>query len=392
MNSERRPVIVHVVHSLEGGGTERTLVALLRRFDPSRFDHAVITLREVGSLAARLPDHVACRPLAARGKSRLTGLKLAKTVHALRPAVVHARGTGCWFDTTMAAVRTPSTRLVLGFHGLEHDAGFRRRQRWIAGWGLRAGARFTSVSLTGRRRMNRELGLPLKSIDVLSNGVDLDRFRTVDPDTRRRVRSTLRMAETAFVVGTVGSLTPVKGYRGLISAVARAAPSVPQISLLVVGSGPLRENLAAHARAERIGDRVHFTGRREDVPELLTAMDTYVCSSESEGMSNALLEAMASGRPIVATDVGDNAELVRQKVEGLIVPSGCIESLAAAITQLASTPAVRDRFAAASRARAGDHDFSHTVRAYERWYASLLPVPCLKSPSNEQATVLIDPV
>jgi glycosyltransferase involved in cell wall biosynthesis len=238
--------------------------------------------------------------------------------------------------------------------------------------------------------LNRELGIPLESIAVLSNGVELARFRVAAGDTRRRIRSTLRIVETAFVVGTVGSLTPVKGHRVLISAVARAARFVPHIHLVVVGSGPLHEDLIGHARAERIGDRVHFAGQREDVPDLLTAMDAYVCSSESEGMSNALLEAMASGRPIVATDVGDNAAIVREKVEGLIVPSDGIESLATAIMRLASTPALRNRFAAASRVRAENYNFARTVRAYELWYASLLTGPQPRPHSNEPTALQLD--
>ena len=111
-------------------------------------------------------------------------------------------------------------------------------------------------------------------------------------------------------------------------------------------------------------------------------MDAYACSSESEGMSNALLEGMASGLPIVATDVGDHASIVRERVEGLIVPSGCIGSFGNAIRLLASTPSLRERFGAAARVRVDRYDFGRTVRVYERWYESLLVVPSGQRPSN----------
>lgn len=375
MDSANRPVVVHVVHSLEGGGTERTLVALLRAFDPSAFRHVVVTLHGAGSLSARLPDHVACRPIAAVGRSWWTGLKLAKIIRDYRAALVHARNTGCWIDAIIARYLTSGARLVLGFHGLETTQPFSRRQRRWARGAVLAGARFVSVSEAGRRQLHDQDGVPSDRIDVLRNGVDLRQFGGLQNGTRERMRASFEFDDLTFVVGTVGSLTPVKQHATLIRAVACAAEYVPHIRLLVVGDGPLRASLTEQARAAGIANRVVFAGRREDVPALMRCMDAYVCSSASEGMSNALLEAMATGLPVIATDVGDNARMVRNGIDGRIVePSSCA-AIADALTLLARNPDHHRGFAAAARTRAEEYDFDRTVHAYEAYYRALVVTP-----------------
>ncbi|MGB2987120.1 MAG: glycosyltransferase [Phycisphaerae bacterium] len=374
MSRDNRPVIVHVVHSLEGGGTERTLVALLHAFDPSRFRHAVVTLRAAGSLSARLPDHVACRPLVASGRSWSTGLRLAQLTRHWGAAVIHARNTGCWSDATGAGLLTPHTRLVLGFHGLETAGPFNQRHRRLARWALLAGARFTSVSEAGRRQLRDQARIPTDRITLLRNGVELHSFGQLDEAARKRTRAAFQWDDTTFVVGTVGSLTPVKGHITLIRAVARVRQPVPNIRLLIVGDGPQRASLEQQAQVEGVGDRVHFLGWREDVSRLMDCMDVYVCSSASEGMNNALLEAMAAGLPIIATDVGDNAAMIRDGVEGQIVKPGSFEAIANTLAIFARSPDLRQRFATAAKTRANDYDFDEKVRAYEAYYQALLTV------------------
>ena len=179
--SDRRPPgIVHVVHSLEGGGTERGLVSLLCGLDSSYGRHVVVTLRGAGPLAARLPDHVSCRPIGATGRSRTICLKLARIAREWKASVIHARNTGCWYDATVAGWLTPGARLVLGFHGLETGPTFSGRQRRLARLGLYAGARFVSVSEAGKRQLTAEAAIPPERVDVLINGIDLCRSSRMD--------------------------------------------------------------------------------------------------------------------------------------------------------------------------------------------------------------------
>lgn len=367
----RRPTILHVVHSLHGGGTERTLVALLHALDPDRFRHKVVTLRAAGSLAARLPDHVACRPLGILGRSRFGWVRLAGLTRACRATIVHARNTGCWPDAIAASLLTPRVRLVLGHHGLESDRGFSRRQARWARLAARMGARFTTVSEAGLRELAEGARVPVDRIDLLRNGVNLNRFAPLACDSRRQGRAGLGLADNALLVGTVGSLTPIKDQCALVRAVARAAPALPDLRLWIIGQGPLRAELERLVHAEGVANRVRFLGWREDVATLLGCLDVYVCSSASEGMNNALLEAMACGVPVIATSVGDNAVLVRDRREGLIVRPGDEQALSGALVTLGRSRAHRKGLGEAAGTRARQFDFSDAVHRYETYYRNL---------------------
>jgi len=371
MLTESRQVILHVVHSLDGGGTERTLVALLRAFDHRAFRHVVVTLREAGRLAGELADQVACFPIAARGRTWSAGFKLARIARRLRANVIHVRNVCCWSDAVVGAALNPGARIVLGFHGLEAGGAFSVRDRLAAQIAVGLGGRFASVSESGRRMIVERLGASPDHVELLPNGIDLTLFAEARNSQRRAARAALGFAADAWVVGSVGSLTPVKGHGVLLNAAARFAAGCERFRLVIVGDGPLRNALADEAARLGIGDRVRFTGWREDIATMLAAMDAYVCSSLSEGMSNALLEAMASGLPVVATNAGDNPVVIRNGVDGLIAPPSDAESLAAALQLICGSPELADRLAGAAQARAGEFDFRKSVAAYEHYYRVL---------------------
>ncbi len=371
------PGILHVVHSLTQGGTERTLIALLRALATGPFRHAVATLREAGPLAAELPDMIACRPIGALRARRLTptsrivSVRLARYARRFGTRIIHARNTGCWADATLAAWLTPGAQLVLGFHGLESATPLPPRRRRIAGWACRTGAKFTTVSQAGKTLLVEQARIPAERITVLPNGVDREAFKPQSRSIRQVARTSFEYSEKEWVVGIVGSLTTVKGHDTLLAAAACIAADNPHLRLLIVGDGPLRATLAQEAQAAGVADRVRFTGWRDDVPAILSAMDVFVCASESEGMSNAMLEAMAAGLPIVATSVGDHSHLLRHGIEGLLVPPGAPRAMAGALAQLARDQALRQRFATAARTRSAAFEFRETVRAYAGFYETL---------------------
>lgn len=371
MDNDARPTVVHVIHSLEGGGTERTLLALLRSFDSRRLRHVVATLRSAGTLAAQLPDHVGCCALGAEGRARGGGFRLARIIRQWRSPIIHARNTGCWGDALVAAALVEEAQLVLGFHGLAKADGFSWKQRTIARAGQFLGGRFTTVSDAGCGQLVRQAGVAADRIDVLRNGVDTERFRVRDTSDRREALKSLGIVSSGLVIGSVGSLTPVKGYGRLLCALARLIKAGHDIRLLLVGEGPARAELEQLARTLHIAHRVHLIGQREDIPAVFSGMDVYVCSSESEGMSNALLEALACGLGVVATDAGSNAEVVRHEVDGLIVGRLDEAGLADAIGVLCKSPALRDRLGASARERALTFRFEHVVEAYENYYERL---------------------
>lgn len=371
-HSDARPVVMHVVDTLSGGGTERTLVALLNRFDTQQVRHVVVTMRDAGSGSARLPEHVACCALGLTGAARFGFLRLARVARRWNASVVHARNTGCWLDAAVAALITPGATATLGFHGLDRVDGIDERFRSRVRWATRLGASFASVSDDGARRLRDAFGVPGERITVLRNGVDLDRFKPMNANARRRIRARLGLPADAILIGGVGSLTHIKRFDLTIDGLAALRTSGAKTHLVLVGGGPLREALVRRTAALGLQGRVHLPGYREDVPDYLAALDIYVCSSDFEGVSNALLEAMACGLPVITTRVGDHPAIVRDGKEGLTIERGHSQELAAALDRLCRDESARRQMGAAARRRAADSDFSVTVHDYESYYRRLL--------------------
>ncbi|MFQ5461064.1 MAG: glycosyltransferase [Phycisphaerae bacterium] len=385
MSRAAQPVIVHVVNTLEGGGTERSLLSLLHRFDPNRFRHVLITLREPGALAKDLPDHVACCPLGCVGRSRRAWLRLAGLMHRFCVDVVHARNTGCWMDTALAAFLRPRCRSVLGFHGLDSGSCFGRRHRLVARVTRCLGARFSSVAYSGALALQTQLGVPKRRIDVLVNGVDRCRFRPATNATRMALKRSLGCAHGDFVLGMVGALVPVKGHELVLRAVKRLVDAGRCVRLVLVGDGPLRDTLTRAICRAGLERRVFLVGRRSDVADWLAGLDGYVCASVSEGMSNALLEAMAARLPIVATDVGDNRFLLQGEA-GLVIPPGNEAAMVAALARLMDDSNGRARMARRAGERCVDFDLRRAAAGYENFYARLLDHPIV--PVSESARTI----
>ena len=372
MSADPRPLVVHVVNALDRGGTEGALLSLLPRFDGSRHGHAVVTLRGGGPLAAELPSDVACWAIGAKGRSRAAALRLAGVARRWRPAIIHARNTNTWADALVAGVLNPRSKVILGFHGLDHAGGFPGGTRRLARWAVRLGAAFASVSESGRSRLVEELGVPSARIALLPNGVDAARFRTPTVQESAAARRALGVQSGEFVVGMVGSLTAVKRVDLMIEALRRLAPGSHRVRGIVVGEGSLRSELQDLTLRAGLRDRVHFAGSQADVRPYLWALEVLVSGSDSEEMSNAILEALACGIPIVATNVGDSALMIGEPRAGIVAPKGDAAAISAAILRLACDPSERARLGRNARLRAAGCSLARTAAAYDEFYRSLL--------------------
>ena len=199
------------------------------------------------------------------------------------------------------------------------------------------------------------LGVPRERITVIPNGVDAARFADARPD--REALGAAAGNGAAPVVGSVGCLAPRKDYATLLEALALLEQRGLRFRAALVGEGPERARLERLAGSLGLAGRVRFLGERADVERLLPAMDVFVLSSREEGIPNALLEAMACGRPAVATAVGGTGEVMEDGVTGWLVPPGSAERLAAALAEAISRPdeaarrAVVERLSIAARVR-----------------------------------------
>lgn len=366
------PTIVHVVNTLCGGGTERTLVRFLRGADHALFRHVVVTLRDAGVLSSELPDEVGLVPIGASARSPFAGLALRRVCRWFDARIVHARGLGTWWDGALASVGVARRRVLLSFHGTDGDRPIDRRERRKARLARRCGARFLTVGAALREKLAADTGIAAEEIAVIPNGVDLRRFRPPKLGEKADLRRRLELPAEAVVFGTAGSLTAVKGLDYLVRAFARATAHTGEARLVLVGDGPERDRLSDLTRHLGIASHVSFVGARDDVEVLLRAMDVFVLPSLSEGTSNALLEALATGLPVVATNVGESAKLLDHGRCGMLVPAGDEGALSGAIERLLRDADLRADFAAAARSGAALLPLPDMITAYENLYGELL--------------------
>jgi len=193
-------------------------------------------------------------------------------------------------------------------------------------------ATMVAVSEDVKRFLVRTTGVAERRIRVVYNGVG--GLAPLPAHQVWRRRSALGIAGDQRIVGVVGSLYGVKGHRYLLEAARQILEACPSAIFLIVGCGELEADLKAQAKRLGLDGRVRFLGFREDVGELLSLFDVFALPSLSEGLSLAILEAMAAGRPVVATNVGGNPELIVDGETGVLVPAGDVRNLAAAIARL----------------------------------------------------------
>jgi sugar transferase (PEP-CTERM/EpsH1 system associated) len=202
--------------------------------------------------------------------------------------------------------------------------------------------RYVAVSRDIEQWLHRHVGANEQCVQQIYNGVDTQRF------SRNQSRAELPWREevrSPVVIGTVGRLNPVKNQASLLHALAILKSSSPEVfgrlRLLIVGEGPCREELEALSRELELDDKLYLAGDRDDVPSLLAAMDIFTLPSVAEGISNTVLEAMASNLPVVATAVGGNVELVKPGDTGLLIPVNDHAALASALKTLATDAELR---------------------------------------------------
>jgi glycosyltransferase involved in cell wall biosynthesis len=208
-------------------------------------------------------------------------------------------------------------------------------------------------------------------VDVVVHGTD-PRLVVRGEAARAAARTELDLPGEALVIGTVGNFTAKKDHATLLRAVALLRRAMPDVRLAVVGQGPLQRELRGRCRELGLEDSVVFTGYRDDATTLMGAFDVFALSSVYEGLSIALLEAMALARPVVVTRVGGNPEVVDDGKDGVLVPPGDPPRMAEALGRLLADRELRRRLGEAARRRAAGFDIRTAVRRMEEVYGELL--------------------
>lgn len=291
-----------------------------------------------------------------------------KLVRAKEIDLIHAHEFSAivcgWIVARLSGI--PFVGTVHGKNYFWEKARRRLTYRIISGSG-----RLVAVSQDLKQFVMEKVGLSDERIDLIYNGVPSG--SRPSEDDAYRARTELGIARDTVVIGAVGSLYPVKGHRYLLEAMPAVLARHPNAMLMMMGRGELEDALKEQAGRLGVERHVRFLGMRNDIPKLLGVLDVFVLPSLSEGLSLALLEAMAAGLPVVATKVGGNAELVVEGETGLLVPSKDASALSTALCRLLDSRETRERFGRNAVARVEDRfSASRMTDNYQHLYMTLL--------------------
>lgn len=377
--TDSRLLVAHVVYRFDVGGLENGLVNLINRMPPDRFRHAVIALTEITDFRRRIAlDDV---EFVALNKGPGHGIALYPKLHRLfrtmRPAIVHSRNLAALEVTAPAFAAGVPVRLH-GEHGRDvgdYD-GHSRKYQWLRRMYRPFVTHYVALSRDLEDYLHTCVGVPHAKITQIYNGVDLDRFR---PTQRGQVPAVGDpfAAPGIWRIGTVGRMQTVKDPLNLVRAFLRARELAPaaadRIRLIMVGDGPLRAEIHSSLAAAGAAHLAWLPGERDDIPAILASLHCFVLPSRAEGISNTILEAMASGVPVVATDVGGNGELVVGGVTGELVPPADPDALARQILRLCADPGGARHAGEAGRARVQtEFSLDAMVQKYSTLYDKLL--------------------
>jgi len=335
LNLDHRPLILHVIHHLYIGGMENGLVNLLNYLPESKLRHVIVCVEDSSDFRSRIKrTDVEVIDL---HRSRIglwsMRLQLFRLCRTLKPAILHSRnlsGLDAILPARLAGVRY----CIHGEHGRDVDDldGNNRKLALLRALHRFFIDRYITVSKDLRQYLIAKVGVQPKRISQIYNGVDTERFAPVAAKPEH-ILPLHFMGTEKIVIGTVGRLQEVKDQASLLKAYALLLANAPdlaaQVYLAIVGGGPLLETLRHLADELGIADRVWLPGSAENVPDILKSFDLFVLPSLGEGISNTILEAMATGLPVIATQVGGNPELVVDGETGSLVPAADPVTLAA---------------------------------------------------------------
>jgi sugar transferase (PEP-CTERM/EpsH1 system associated) len=337
---------------------ENGVVNLVNRMPPDAFRHGIVCLAGFTEFRHRIQrdDVSVCTLDKQPGKDFGAYWRFWRLLRHMRPDIVHTRNIGT-VDLQWLAWLAGVKGRVHGEHGwgIDDVHGLGRRSLLIRRVCRHVIGRYVAVSRDIARWLQQAVGAAPARITQIYNGVDTDRFTgegIAPPDVpwRNDLRRDL------IVFGTVGRLDPIKNQRALLDAFGATVAATPdgpsRLRLVIVGDGPSRKELQLHARDLKLEGLIWFAGARDDIPDLLCAMDVFVLPSLNEGISNTLLEAMASARAVIAANVGGNSELIRTDQCGILYDPRDPNALATAMQQLAATASRRVVYGRAARSRA----------------------------------------
>jgi sugar transferase (PEP-CTERM/EpsH1 system associated) len=349
------PLIVHVIHRFGVGGLENGVVNLINNIPADRYRHAIVCLQGYTDFRKRLRrDDVDIYDMAKKdGHDFGLYVRLYKLFRQLRPDIVHTRNLSALESQIVAALSGVRGRIhgehgrdIYDLHGKNWKYNLLRKMiRPFVG-------HYIAVSRDLQDWLVNTIGVRRDQVSQIYNGVDNIRFRPAQTP-RAPFGPPGFYGDGCIIIGSVGRMAEVKDYPNLVLAFISLLELVPtqreRMRLLIVGEGESRSKCMDLLKQHGADSLAWFPGERADIPELMAAMDIFVLPSLGEGISNTILEAMATGLPVIATKVGGNLELVHEGKTGFLVPPADPGAMAEAMLRYVSNPDLRHRHGQAAR-------------------------------------------
>ncbi len=363
--------IAFLVHTYGFGGLENMVTNLVNHIDPNRFKSTIISFAPLKPLHNRVHlKRVQVISLNKKGGNNLVLIfKIYRILKKIGADIVQTHNWGTALEGILGAKLARIPGIVHAERGTIEEKKFNIvLQRFL--WGF--ADQVLSVSEAHSKKLTNIIGFAHEQIKPIVNGVDTERFFP-NPEIKGETRKKLGLKNDSLCIGTVGSLRLVKNQLLLVKACKAILPHFNHVEVLIVGEGPLESQLKQEVKALGLSEQIHFAGGQTDIPEILNALDIFVLPSRSEGMPNALLEAMACGISTIATSVGGVPEVIEDGKNGILITSEDELHLTRALTELIRDHEKRHTIGIEGRRRMVSHfSLKKMVSEYQWLYESLL--------------------
>jgi Glycosyltransferase len=366
--------VAYIVHSLGTGGTEKLVCQMAESLKDSKNEAVICCLDYVGAWG----EAMGMRGIKVFNMGRKPGVdfsiikKLRAIIREERPDILHAHQyTPYFYSVLAAALSFPRPKLIFTEHGRHYPDKVRLKRAIFNQFVNIFTDAIYGVSEFTKKSLVRYEKFPEGKIRVIYNGIKQEEFQgLIDVDQKK---TSLGMKADTRIVGTVGRLCAIKNFGMLIRAFDEVRKKVTDVMLVLVGDGPLRDELKALVESLGIKEYVLFLGNRQDTAELMKIFDVFALSSDLEASALVLLEAMASGVPVVATAVGGTPELVVEGKTGILTPRGDHMKFSEAIISILRDPAMKKSMGEAGKRRVAEKfTFNEMQDAYIEAYCNSL--------------------
>ena len=365
--------VMQVLHTLEIGGAEKLAYDIAKKFD-SPFEFSFFCLDDLGYLSdviRKEGGNTYCF-----GRKQGWDFSLIKRFASLLTEkevdIIHAHQYTPYFYSVLASFFSKKKPAVIFTEHGRHQPDKVRPKRVIFNKIFQYfTSRFTGVAKFSKDSLVEFEKIPASKIDVIYNGIDLEKFPRQFSKTE--IRKKLNFNADDKLIGIIARLDPIKDHKSLITAISFIKDTLPNCKLLIVGDGPMRDELEQQTESLNLKNNVIFLGMRTDVPDILMALDIFVLPSIMEATSVTLLEAMSASLPVIATKVGGNKEIVIDGTTGILVESQTPKEIASALEQLLNNIEVSKNMGLAGRQRVEQNfTFQKMIDQYKQLYLEIL--------------------